>query len=936
MLLLILGFLAPLLSAAVVGAAPTIRLGVADTMHKLRREPANPSARQIVWDAPVRVGLARGEYRSAQLVVAAPSGRTRRDVRVSVGQLTRRPGGRVWPAADVRLWRVGYVELFNYYIPTSGVDTRSVFWWQPSSPWRGHWPEADRRGDSPLAETARYGGGTMPMNERRVWITFGAGLSLGGLLTVASAAGQLKPERVAVISSSGVNNDFRSLGEYDGRLQQLGWRFEKFRNTELPQFFERARDYDFVLTTSLWNYGDPQDLRPFLPRWQQYLDGGGIVVLTDMAYTPMCNWLSAWDAGLSIEYGNASEDLGAERAGLAVSTPSRFLTTPHPVGALNYWAHFRRWGSRYQVWAKTKGGTAIGVGAVIGRGVLLVTTGWSFSPAMLQNLYANAIMLKSGVWLTWRQAPDEMSPANFSARLVVENLRGEPNIVELQPQLRRRNGQVLLVGEGQRMALPPKARRTIAVTLLCRVRGDLEAVVAYRTGDMAETFEVAHPFRVPPLVEVRLKRTVFTRSDTVEIAVRTTPPKGRTARCLVTIRSDADSIFQRRLNKSETISLPAHKLSPGRYQVRVESVGEEKNGERAVTTTSFEVSSMDRPPLAVHIGRNGELLINGKPVFPLGTYHVGTDDLKAIKALGFNCVTGPIYDGTQTQLTGGQEAWHDEAHRQGLWVITELSEYIRSGRRNFEGARKLVSQLRVHPATVAHYAIDEPMGGGIGRELVEQFCRVVREADPDHPTFVNEVPGVVVTYADIADIAGTDPYPIGSDVPESLAGVGGSIQQAVEAAKGRPVWGIIQSHRQPPPNSQNRFPTPDAVRCMVYLALNHGAKGLLFYAWDDAYQTPQGLWVSGFKYSDELQTFFRQFNGEWARIGLHYALGQIRREAIRIEPPDAPLDAVWLVHGNVRMAIIVNPTSHSVRANLTTPAGRVDKELAAFEVYIVR
>ncbi len=97
-------------------------------------------------------------------------------------------------------------------------------------------------------------------------------------------------------------------------------------------------------------------------------------------------------------------------------------------------------------------------------------------------------------------------------------------------------------------------------------------------------------------------------------------------------------------------------------------------------------------------------------------------------------------------------------------------------------------------------------------------------------------------------------------------------------------------------------------------------------AWhDEAHR--QGLWVV-----TELSEYIR----ELSEIGLHYGLGQIRRDAIRFKPSDTPLDAVWLVHGDFRMAIIINPTSRLVRAVVTTPAGRVEKEFAAFEVHIVR
>ncbi len=62
------------------------------------------------------------------------------------------------------------------------------------------------------------------------------------LLVPTVAKAKVKPKRVAVISSSGVNNDFRSWNEYDGTLQHLGWHFEKLRNTELGKSLNSHTD----------------------------------------------------------------------------------------------------------------------------------------------------------------------------------------------------------------------------------------------------------------------------------------------------------------------------------------------------------------------------------------------------------------------------------------------------------------------------------------------------------------------------------------------------------------------------------------------------------------------------------------------------------------------------------------------------------------------
>ena len=766
---------------------------------------------------------------------------------------------------------------------------------------------------------------------RREVILLGVALVL--LLPSHLTAAQIvyKPKRVAVISSSGVNNDFRSWGEYDGRLQVLGWEFDKFRNTELEKFFERAQDYDFVLTTSLWNYGDPQDMRKFVHHWRRYLGTGGIVVLTDMAYPPMCDWLSDLSEDLSISYGDAFRDLGAEKASLDNSRLSRFLLKPNRVEALNFWAHFRKWGKGYTVWARTKAGTAVGLVASVGRGVLIVTTAWAFSPEMLVNIYANALTIKSGIWAEFVGLPQELPPSTQLVRLLIENLQEQPKTVEVTLRVTRDEGQMARV---QSLQVPLKGRehKVISVPVTFDWRGKLNLVATIGLPE-GEVFEVSQPVRIPELVELRLKRTVFVRSDRVEIFVRLNPFQGRKARATITVRQQGGApVFTSTLTSSKVISLPAYSLKPGQYLVRAEA----REVKKQIVEAMFEVSDLKSVPTVVRVGTRGELLVNGKVFFPIGTYHVGLEDLKQVKGLGFNCVTGPIYGGDQSGLTPDQKAWHDEAYKQGLFVITELSEYIRGGRRNYEQARKLVSQLRIHPATLVHYAIDEPMGGGISPETVRKFCQVIAETDPEHPTFVNEVPGAVVQYAGIAHITGTDPYPIGSGVPESLSWVGNSVKQAVEAAGGRPVWAVIQAHRQPPPNSANRFPTPEEIRCMAYLALNNGAKGLLFYAWGDVYQTEQGEWVSGFKFNEQLQTFFRKFNAELAEMGLHYLLGKVRRDAVKFEPADVTLDAVWIEHGKAKFVVIVNPTSKPVRAAISTPLKRFEKEFAPFEVHIVQ
>lgn len=770
-----------------------------------------------------------------------------------------------------------------------------------------------------------------------VWRYLGACSCLVVLCAVAQPAhAQPQPRRVAVISSAGVNNDFRSFNEYDATLSYLRWAFDKFRNTDLASLFERADQYDLVLTTSLWNYGDAQDMVALISRWKEYLSHGGVVILTDMAYGPMCDWLGVWDPGLAIEYGDAVRDLGGAQAALDVAQPSPFLSTPNSLKTLNYWAHFRSFGERYKVWARTKAGTAVGLVAQVERGVVIVTTAWALSPEALRNIYANACAVRSG-FLATVSAPDEAAPGRVPASVAVDNLRDVPMDLEIQIALEARDGTILYAGPWSLLSLPPLGRRELKTEVECEGRGDLSIVLSCRGTDWHHDRYAAQSLKIPPLVSVQVPRTIFLRGDRVSFTVCLVPPLGATADANVEV-ADASgrTVARQRLAAAnvEDEEIALGPLAPGRYEILVSAKVDAPKMERAETSMAFEVIDVDQPVLVTGVGPNGEILLNGEPVFLIGTYHVGAEDFAAIKDLGFNCVTGPIYDGEQSELTAEQLAWHDEAHRQGLWVITELSEFIRGGRRNYDKARELVSRLRLHPATIAHYTIDEPAGGGIPPEDVAVHTRVIREADPDHLTLLVEVPPQAPSYANIADATGTDPYPIGAATPASLSGVGAAVRELSAASSGKPLIGVIQAHRQPPANSPNRYPTPEELRCMAYLALNNGAKALLFYAWGDAYQTDTGPWPSGFKYSAELRDVFGRLNAELADMGMRYVRGRLHRDGINLAPQDCPVDAAWIEEAGRKTLVCINPSKETLHASVASPAGGVSRTFAPFEVYI--
>ena len=741
----------------------------------------------------------------------------------------------------------------------------------------------------------------------------------------AAFAQDTKPARVAVITSSGVNGDMRSWNEYDDRLRTMGWAFDKIRNTDLAGFWPKASQYDLIIAGSLWNYGDPQDMTKYIPALKEYLQGGGTVLLTDMSYGPMCSWVPTFDPRLSFDYEDVDKAVGTKR-GLAETQPWPILTSPHEVVGLPYWAHFPKWGPGWLALLKTKADTALMLATPVGKGALIVTTGFALDAPALENIYTNAQALKQDLRVAVQFAPGAATPGLLKGMLEVENLSAADQTLAI-------TGQLIVAGEAQ--AVPPipvtiatHGTRKVPLAIPCRSRGKVRLVLA-----ITPSLAVAHDFNVPPLLSVSLNRYIFTREDKISVSATTNPrfnaPGPTTWTVTVHGAPRLLHLADGEAPATQAFTLPAARLGPGKYTLFARA---ESGDERDESHLDFEVRDIPKPPTVCTIGAKGDLRIQDKPFFPLATFHIAATDLAKVRAMGFNCVTGPIYGPKQTALSPDQRAWLDEAQKQGLWATQELSEYVRAPEHDWEALRRLVSDLRLHPATFVHYAVDEPSGCSLSPELIARECQLLHDCDPEHPAFVQEVPGPAPIYAQCGDMIGTDPYPIGAPVPDSLAGVGTAVTAIVNAGGGRPAWAVIQAHRQPPAGSQNRYPTMAEIRCMAFLALNHGARGLMFYAWGDQYDDKGQPWPSGFAFQPTLREQLPGLLAELTRLGPKYLTGEILPLTGAEQP--AALDIVRLRAEGKDTVVAVNATSKELDAAVQVGGGTVAHHFAPFEVWV--
>jgi hypothetical protein len=334
----------------------------------------------------------------------------------------------------------------------------------------------------------------------------------------------------------------------------------------------------------------------------------------------------------------------------------------------------------------------------------------------------------------------------------------------------------------------------------------------------------------------------------------------------------------------------------------------------------------------VYVDDRNNLIVDGKPFFPLGWFGgASMDQLEEIADSPFNTI---LAYGVNTQSKAYMTSFMDRVQRRGMKIIYCMNDVYPTAtyldKTGWEGIRGngkiadgIVKAFRSHPAVLAWYLNDE-----LPTKLIptlKGYYDQVRRNDPSRPCLMvsYQMPDLMY-YAPTTDIVGIDRYPIPT-VP--VTEVRREMRDSIANLKGsKPVWAVIQAFgwyqynekhtdRGRIPTAEDlrtgRAPTYDEERCMAYLALVHGAKGLLYYCYYDMRVLPQypEMWAGLKKIAAEVK-----------------ALSPVLLAAkdlgpVACSPAGAPLDTMLLDRGGRRYLIAVNTqmTPCRVTFNLGRP-----------------
>ena len=200
--------------------------------------------------------------------------------------------------------------------------------------------------------------------------------------------------------------------------------------------------------------------------------------------------------------------------------------------------------------------------------------------------------------------------------------------------------------------------------------------------------------------------------------------------------------------------------------------------------------------------------------FAVGLYDVPKQALPLLAEAGFNLAVNADKDDPELLAC---------CERLGIRLVP----YIRLGRMQ-EDVRKAQGE----DALWGWYLFDEPDLHKKPPEFIRTHYRALRQADPTRPIYLTVLsPRRYADFIESCDVFAPNPYPIVhvDATKNQLRWVAMAADAARKRAKGQVIWLIIQAFWAEPWWQRN--PTPAELRAMVYLALNHGAKGIVYFSY---------------------------------------------------------------------------------------------------------
>jgi len=448
-------------------------------------------------------------------------------------------------------------------------------------------------------------------------------------------------------------------------------------------------------------------------------------------------------------------------------------------------------------------------------------------------------------------------------------------------------------------------RDTERATLLLRQFGNGEA--AFDDLDFRFTDPVPFDMEVSPRVayiggELKPEVKVFLNSDDLASMA------GFQAKLSVVDAVSGTVLIAPLLQKADkaalsfSLALPASK--PRQFNVEASLL--DPSGKVRFATNDLAIV-VERPSLV----RSGCYVVDGKPFFPIGAYHVKHEsEYPLLLSGGFNAVQG-----SGTHDLGVLKKHLDECAASGLRYCLPLYGGMKV-RGNFSNTRAKLKAFAEHPALLGFWSMDEPDVWGVGPDELVELRAIIGAGTRVHPASSVIFPPSAhfMGQQESMDVIYVDPYPKKKN-PEPITAVRTWIDGAKRAQK--PIVCVVQAFEMLP-----AWPKPSAAELenYIYQSLVHGAIGIFYYSMNDpSWNLAQSdLWEKTLQMNREMKAL--------APVLLSEAM---RRETWNVKSNPA-VDAVAAVVNGETWVLAVNVSDKEADLSVALPAGAKGAVSAVF------
>ena len=258
---------------------------------------------------------------------------------------------------------------------------------------------------------------------------------------------------------------------------------------------------------------------------------------------------------------------------------------------------------------------------------------------------------------------------------------------------------------------------------------------------------------------------------------------------------------------------------------------------------------------------------NGCPTDPAGARAYCDRHFAILARNGFSAVAVPNCPEAQWEIL------LQAAQKHGIRVCLEVAPLVAlvsqsepaTERQVQEAVKRVVDKIGKYDSLLRYQVRDEPPPGMVPNWILVQ--RALAALDPRRPAF-----SCFCDPSSLANLSGQtrlteavfDIYPHWAGTPrQSLGGFLGTLGSFKAAAKGNPMWAVLQAFGISHATGSWRYPTPEELRAVTYLSLAEGATGVFYFIYSHmpgyldglvaADGTPQPLFRPTAKLAGELQ-----------------------------------------------------------------------------------